>query len=102
MGISILSSSKEELRILISGDIDHHSSSMMREQIDFSIKKYHPKTLVLDFSSVNFMDTSGIGLILGRFKLTDEMGIKLRVINAKSRIKRIIEFSGIKSLGILR
>lgn len=102
MGINILSNSKEELHILISGDIDHHSSSAMREKIDSLIKKYSSKTLVLDFSSVNFMDTSGIGLILGRFKLTNEMGIQLKVINAKSRIRRIIEFSGIKSLGILK
>lgn len=102
MGVSILSNSKEGLEISISGDIDHHSSSDMRMKIDSFIEKYHPKTVILDFSSVNFMDTSGIGLILGRFKLTDKMGIKLEVVNAHDRVRRIIEFSGIKSLGILK
>ena len=102
MGVKILSNSKQKLCILISGDIDHHSSSNMRSEIDLFIEKYLPNLVVLDFSEVNFMDTSGIGLILGRFKLANKLGINLQVINARDRIKRIIEFSGIKSLGIVK
>ena len=73
-----------------------------RSEIDLFIEKYLPNLVVLDFSEVNFMDTSGIGLILGRFKLANKLGINLQVINARDRIKRIIEFSGIKSLGIIK
>ena len=102
MSIKILKSSENILHILISGDIDHHSSSLLRNEIDSYIRKKKSKKVILDFSDVNFMDTSGIGLILGRFKLTNMLNIKMEVINTNSRIKRIIEFSGIKSLGILK
>ena len=102
MGIKILTNHKNTLHILIFGDIDHHSSSTLRNEIDSSIQDKNPRKVILDFSEVNFMDTSGIGLILGRFKLTNKLNIKMEVINTNSRIKRIIEFSGIKSLGILR
>ena len=102
MGIKIIESPKNILHVLISGDIDHHSSSSLRNQIDPLIETRKFKKIILDFSDVNFMDTSGIGLILGRFKLTSKYNIKMEVINANSRIKKIIEFSGIKSLGILK
>ena len=102
MGIEIIESSENILHILIYGDIDHHSSSDLRTEIDSLIETRKFKKFILDFSAVNFMDTSGIGLILGRFKLTSKYNIKMEVINANSRIKRIIEFSGIKSLGILK
>ena len=102
MGIKILNSSKNTVHILIFGDIDHHSSSDLRNEIDSYIQEKKPKKVTLDFSDVNFMDTSGIGLILGRFKLTNMLNIEMEVINTNSRIRRIIEFSGIKSLGILK
>ena len=102
MGIKIIESPENILHILISGDIDHHSSSDLRNKIDSLIETRKFKKIILDFSGVNFMDTSGIGLILGRFKITSKYNIKMEVINANSRIKRIIEFSGIKSLGILK
>ena len=53
----------------IEGDIDHHTAKEIRETIDYHVKKYNPKLLELDFSNVQFMDSSGIGLIMGRYKL---------------------------------
>ena len=51
--------------------------------------------------NVTFMDTSGIGLMLGRFKISNSMNILLKVINIPENLKRIINLSGIKNLGIL-
>ena len=51
------------------GELDHHTAGEMREQIDSTAKKVRPQKLILDFKEVPFMDSSGIGLILGRYRL---------------------------------
>lgn len=102
MGIKV-KSELNSVTFLISGDIDHHSSSLMRNFIDNFINKNNNITEVfLDFSEVNFMDSSGIGLIMGRYKLTNSLNIKFEIINIPPRIKRIIDFSGIGSLGVIK
>ena len=99
MGVEFLESEKN-IKAIISGEIDHHSASLLRNQIDDNLK-IKKKDLILDLSKVTFMDTSGIGLILGRFKLSKNLGISMKVVNIPEKIQRIIELSGIKKLGIL-
>lgn len=84
----------------IQGDIDHHSAIEIRQSIDESIKKYSPRSLNLDFSGVPFMDSSGIGLIMGRFKAMAAIRGKLKVVNIPKRLERMIKLSGLGSLGI--
>ena len=57
------------------GDLDHHAAAGLREEIDSTAKKVRPKVLRLDFSEVPFMDSSGIGLILGRVRMAELSGI---------------------------
>ena len=85
---------------LIEGDIDHHTAKDIRESIDFYIEKYSPKVLKMDFSEVRFMDSSGIGLIMGRFKLMNAIKGKLKVVNIPRNLERMIKLSGLMSLGI--
>lgn len=85
----------------ISGELDHHSAADFRNQIDKFINEKKLKNLILDFSEVNFMDTSGIGFIMGRFKIACNLGIKLKVINIPEKLERLVKLSGIKNLGIL-
>ncbi len=61
-----LEQKEEKLQVLLSGDIDHHTAREMREVIDKRIEEIHPKRLILDFKGVTFMDSSGIGLVMGR------------------------------------
>lgn len=63
----------------IMGDIDHHSAKEIRETIDFSLESSLPEILVLDFKDVTFMDSSGIGLVMGRYKLMQSMDGELRI-----------------------
>lgn len=84
----------------IEGDIDHHTAKEIRETIDYHVKKYNPKLLELDFSNVQFMDSSGIGLIMGRYKLIKSINGNLKVINIPSRLERMIKLSGLVALGI--
>lgn len=95
-----MSSYQNTLTAFIEGDIDHHTSKEIRESIDAYAEKYSPKLLELDFSRVQFMDTSGIGLIMGRFKLMSALRGKLKVINIPKNLERMIKLSGLGTLGI--
>ena len=72
------------LTALLSGEIDHHWAAA-------------PAILILDFSAVTFMDSSGIGLILGRHKLVSAMGGVVVVQKAPKDIKRMLSIAGIES-----
>ena len=89
---------KNTLFIFLEGDIDHHSAKNIREIIDREIEKIRPNLLVLDFKKVNFMDSSGIGLIMGRYKLVKTLKGNLKIINTSQRIERIIKLSGLYKL----
>lgn len=99
MGVKI-SIYENTLTAFIDGDIDHHTAKEIRETIDYHVRKYTPKLLELDFSRIQFMDSSGIGLIMGRFKLVNSFGCKLKVINIPQNLERMIKLSGLTSLGI--
>lgn len=93
--------SNGEITALLSGEIDHHTAREIRKTVDAEIEKYHPGVLKLDFSAVQFMDSSGIGLIMGRYRLTQLIGSRLLVINIPPHLKRLIELSGVGALGVL-
>ncbi len=95
------SSFQGELTAFLSGDIDHHGARDMRRRIDGEVERSHPSLLILDFSSVQFMDSSAIGLIMGRYRLMQLIGGYIRVSNVPAHLKRLIELSGIGALGVL-
>lgn len=87
------------LTCYLSGDIDHHNAKFFREGIDEIIDECHGiKLLVLDFSKVSFMDSSGVGIVLGRYKKLKELGASISVSNANSYIKRIFTLCAIDKL----
>lgn len=100
MGVE-LKTEEKELTALLSGDIDHHTAKQMREEIDSQASLDKPELLKLDFQNVDFMDSSGIGLIMGRYKLMQSLGGRLRVINVPNYITRVIRLSGLDQLGVL-
>jgi stage II sporulation protein AA (anti-sigma F factor antagonist) len=100
MGVELIEKEKE-LTAVLKGDIDHHSAKEIRESIDMQAEKHKPKLLKLDFKQVDFMDSSGIGLIMGRYKLMQLLGGKLRVVNVPGYIRRVIKLSGLDQLGVL-
>ena len=86
----------------IAGDIDHHTAMTIREQIDMSIESYSPEMLYMDFRDVTFMDSSGIGLVMGRYKLMREIGGQVEVINTSKHIKRVMSLAGLDKLAKIR
>ncbi len=80
------------------GELDHHSAGEVREAIDREITLRKIKNLVLDFNKVSFMDSSGIGVIAGRYKLINSLGGKTMVIRANEQVDKILEISGLKKI----
>lgn len=87
------------LTAFVEGEIDHHSAPQIREEIDKRIIGDKPSVVRLDYSGVTFMDSSGIGLIMGRYKIISSYSGKLEVINVPANMAKVIKLSGIEKLG---
>ena len=87
------------LTAFVKGEIDHHTAPEIRESIDDAfVMAENTELLVLDFSDVTFMDSSGVGLVMGRYRLVSGKGKKLRVDNLSPRDYKIMKMSGIEKL----
>ena len=82
----------------LSGDLDHHTARLMRTDIDRELAEKHPRRLVIDFSSVTFMDSSGIGLIMGRYRIMNEQGGEVIVARPPAYIKKVLRLAGVDRL----
>lgn len=80
------------------GEIDHHYTEEIREKIDREFKKSSAKNILFDFSEVGFMDSSGIGMIIGRYKLAKERGGETICFGLKENTKKIFQMSGLLKL----
>ena len=85
----------DTIRCIIRGDIDHHSARTVRTQIDEELFRRRPLRLILDLSHVEFMDSSGLGLILGRFNKASEIGAEFILLNPNAGVTRILDLAGI-------
>lgn len=93
-----INSTGEVLTVYLQGEIDHHTAKDMREEIDKAINFYMPTLLILDFSEISFMDSSGIGLVMGRYKNLKKNGAKLSLSNLSGNIYKIMKLAGIERL----
>lgn len=84
----------------LSGELDHHAAGEVRERIDSIVLQQCRRRLVLDLSGLTFMDSSGIGLIMGRYRLLNSMGGTLEVRGASPRMETVIRLSGMEKLPI--
>ncbi len=90
---------EDKLLVLkITEEIDHHSCERIKKRADYEIQIHLPKKVIFDFENVNFMDSSGIGMVIGRYKLTSMFGGKTSLINVKPSIKKVFEMSGVLKL----
>ena len=91
--------SQEKLLIFkITEEIDECKVKNIRRRADYEIERFMPKRVVFDFDSVTFMDSAGIGLIIGRYKFANMLGGKLEVANLTQSVRKIFEMSGILKL----
>ena len=83
------------LSLKLTEEIDESTTEKLRRKIDNEITRFLPRKVVFDFSDVNFMDSAGIGMLLGRYKLIKLLGGELEVINISRQINKLFEMSGI-------
>lgn len=86
------------LSVAISCEIDHHTAKRLREAADRELEHHRPSLLVLDFSDVRFMDSSGIGLIIGRVMSAERVGARVEVRGLYGDLLRIVRMSGIEKI----
>ncbi len=97
MPVRIISTS-QRVTAFLEGEIDHHTASALRMEIDDAIQRNKPKTVKLDFADVTFMDSSGIGLVMGRFRTIQPFGGKLIVSNLSPQIYKIMKLAGLEKI----
>ena len=84
------------LIVEIEGELDLETSPTFREAVDEKLNQYDSiKHLILDLKKVSFIDSSGLGVILGRFKRLNQKGGKISAVNVSDQIKRIFQLSGL-------
>lgn len=80
------------------GELDHHAADSVRRRIDSALDNYRAQNLVFDFNKVTFMDSSGIGMILGRYRKMGEKGNNMAIVGCSKAIRNILNMAGVFSI----
>lgn len=86
---------ENNLLVTISGDIDHHSAQDISESIARDFRHSRCKNIIINFSDVSFMDSSGIGMLIGRYKETEIFGGRLAAVSISRELMKIFKVSGL-------
>ena len=86
------------LTAYIDGEIDHDSAAKIRARIDGAEQSLKPKLLNLDFSAVSFMDSSGVGLVMGRVRTMSPFGGRIIVSNLSPQIYKVMQLAGLEKI----
>ncbi|WWR15217.1 anti-sigma factor antagonist [Lachnospiraceae bacterium JLR.KK008] len=89
---------EDYLMIRMPEEIDHHQAAALSEKADQYIMGKPVKHIVFDFEDTRFMDSSGVGVVVGRYKKISCFGGKVYAVNADRQISRIIQLSGLKKV----
>ena len=89
------------LTIFLPRELDHHNAEKIKKKSDRLVEKHHIKCIVFDFAETNFMDSSGIGLVMGRYRNLIKTGAELHIIGAPPNIYKMLKLAGIERLAKL-
>ncbi len=89
---------EDKISVFLEGEIDHHSAAIIRAGIDDALLVNKPKELVIDFGSITFMDSSGIGLVMGRYKLMKSFGGKVVLTSLYGTNEKLMKLAGLERL----
>ena len=85
----------DKLTVYLAGEIDHCAAEGLRNEMETLIVQHHPRTLVLDFSQVSFMDSSGVGMIIGRYKTMRARGGNVAASGLHPPVDRLFHLAGL-------
>lgn len=83
------------LVVMLEGELDAESAAAVRRSIDIEFDELGVRNMIFDMSRVTFMDSSGIGMIIGRYKRVKALGGSVKIAGADKTVRRIIELSGL-------
>ena len=86
------------MRVILTGEMDHHNAVATRREIDELIFKERPMRVILDLSGIAFMDSSGLGFVMGRYSLMQKLGGELILERPNERVVRIFELAGLERI----
>ena len=86
------------LRIILPQELDHPMADLIRKGTEMIAGRTYIRTIVFDFSETEFMDSSGIGLVIGRYKALSRRGGRVSVAGATPRVDRIFEMAGLYTI----
>ncbi|MFW5649494.1 MAG: anti-sigma F factor antagonist [Candidatus Alkaliphilus sp. MAG34] len=86
------------LIVKFNGELDHHVAKDIRTEIDETINRRKTRNLILDLNNMSFMDSSGVGVIIGRYKRIKELGGKVSVIHVTAQIDKIFTLAGLYNI----
>ncbi len=89
---------EDMLVAMLQCELDHHTAKRIRELIDREVFRVKPRCLMLDFSGVSFMDSSGVGLILGRVESASANGATVRLSGLSASLMKLVRLSGIERI----
>lgn len=97
-----ISSSPVRLTVFLSGELDHHSAAAMRAETDQAIIESTARCIRLDFGEISFMDSSGVGFLMGRYRLAKSKGAEVEAVNLSRKYIQIMKMAGLEKLIKLR
>ncbi len=83
------------LYISIDGELDEHNANTVRKQFDELIKENVYRQIIVDLSGLDFMDSTGIGVLIGRYKLLKDKGVPIFISNPSKQVDKIFYMTGI-------
>ena len=83
------------LTIFLPGELDHHNAEEIRKRSDYLIDQNHIRYVIFDFTDTTFMDSSGIGVIMGRYKRIYMLGGEVCAVHTSERMKKILTMPGV-------
>lgn len=94
----MLERSGTTLIVRVPEELDHHTAEEIREEADFLLKTQEIRKLVFDFSNTAFCDSSGIGMLMGRYKIMHALGGQVQAVHVSGNVSRILRMSGVAKL----
>ena len=89
------SKDRHTLVVDIDGELDHHTADFLRDKVDSVLEDPNIKNIVFDLKKLKFMDSSGIGVLIGRYKVVSQRGGVVAVTGVTPQINKIFEVSGL-------
>ena len=83
------------LRIRVPAELDHHSAAQICAQADELVRTQDIREIVFDFSRTVFCDSSGVGMLMGRYKMIQALGGTVKAVRVQGRVERILMLSGV-------